>query len=299
MGDIGTSWLAPPDGSTYLVGTIVNPLGNANASGTTGGTGLDLALVIDDSGSMGGTRMATAKAAATALVNGLPTDTSSVAIAGFDSAAHHGIALTPVSTGSSAIISAINGLVAGGGTNIGAGITLGGIDIVAGHTTGRSKVMVVLSDGQGTYNSEALTYYNNHGIVTHTVGIEGHNAAQMQTIATHGHGTYTSGSVASLISLFNGTGGSLVGLDHVDVQLPNGTWLNNYATDGLGNFTLPNWTMVAGANVFTVNAYGSDSSSATAELTLYGNVVPVPSAVLLGAMGLGMVGWMKRRKKEA
>ena len=29
------------------------------------------------------------------------------------------------------------------------------------------------------------------------------------------------------------------------------------------------------------------------------NTVPVPGAVLLGAMGLGMVGWMKRRKKEA
>ena len=27
--------------------------------------------------------------------------------------------------------------------------------------------------------------------------------------------------------------------------------------------------------------------------------IPVPGAVLLGAMGLGMVGWMKRRKKEA
>ena len=28
-------------------------------------------------------------------------------------------------------------------------------------------------------------------------------------------------------------------------------------------------------------------------------IVPVPGAVLLGAMGLGMVGWMKRRKQEA
>ena len=30
-----------------------------------------------------------------------------------------------------------------------------------------------------------------------------------------------------------------------------------------------------------------------------GHQVPVPGAFLLGAMGLGMVGWMKRRKKEA
>lgn len=33
--------------------------------------------------------------------------------------------------------------------------------------------------------------------------------------------------------------------------------------------------------------------------TLGVQTVPVPGAVLLGAMGLGMVGWMKRRKKEA
>ena len=131
------------------------------------------------------------------------------------------------------------------------------------------------------------------------MGIPNHNAAQMQTIASQGHGTYTNTSVAGLIGLFSGTAGNLVGLDRIDVQLPDGSWLNDWGTDGLGNFTLPNWTMQLGPNVFTVNAYGTDGTFATADLTLHGTVVPVPGAFLLGSLGLAFSGWKLRRRKEA
>ena len=42
---------------------------------------------------------------------------------------------------------------------------------------------------------------------------------------------------------------------------------------------------------------GDDNITYTGSASV--EVVPVPGAVLLGAMGLGMVGWMKRRKTEA
>ena len=86
------SWTSPADGSSYPVGTSVSPTGTASGIGLTG-TGLDLALVLDSSSSMGsyvsvgGTSQSRAqwqKDAAIALVNNLPDSMTSVAIVEFD-----------------------------------------------------------------------------------------------------------------------------------------------------------------------------------------------------------------------
>ena len=74
MADTSVSWISPIDGSSFSAGTIVNPIGQAGTSGITGGTGLDLALVLDSSGSMGsGGRQEAQADAAHALVNALPS----------------------------------------------------------------------------------------------------------------------------------------------------------------------------------------------------------------------------------
>lgn len=53
MADVSVVWTAPANGTVYPVGTLVNPVGAATATGSIGGTGgLDLALVLDSSGSM-------------------------------------------------------------------------------------------------------------------------------------------------------------------------------------------------------------------------------------------------------
>ena len=51
--------------------------------------------------------------------------------------------------------------------------------------------------------------------------------------------------------------------------------------------------------VGVMNLWKNSDGAAPAQSYVYPAHVPVPGAFLLGAMGLGMVGWMKRRKKEA
>nr|WP_319493208.1 VWA domain-containing protein [uncultured Desulfobacter sp.] len=310
MAATSVSWLTPADGSTYTTGTVLGAsqvdgaiTGIAGADGTIGGAGLDLALVIDESGSMGGSGITYARQAAIALVNSLPADTTSVAVIGFDSYSHTYRQLTALNPDKQTVINAINSIGTGGGTNIGAGVSAGASALVNGHTTGRAMMQVVLSDGVGTYYNEAATAYNSDGIITHTVGIPGHNAAQMAQVATDGHGIYTNVSdLTQLEGLFNGTGGNLVGVDHVDIQLADGTWIYNISIDGLGNFTLPDQVIALGANTFTAYVTGTDGTTSSAILTLNGTdgggaQAPEPTTMLL--FGLGLLGFtgVTRRKK--
>ncbi|MCP3872397.1 MAG: VWA domain-containing protein [Desulfobacteraceae bacterium] len=298
-------WTSPANNSEYAVGTNVNPTGQASGVDIDG-DGLDLALVIDESGSMGGNRMAAAKTAAIALVDALPPNTTSVAVIGFDSTSHTYRLLTALNPNIDLVRDAINGIGTGGGTNIGAGISEATAVLTSGHTSNRQMMQVVLSDGMPGYPGHiaAAEAAAAAGIVVHTVGIPGHAPTVMQDIATAGNGIYTdAGDLDGLIALFDGTGGNLVGLDHVDILLADGTLISDIATDALGNFILPDQLIALGANVFTATAYGTDGTSASAQLTLTGTgdaPVPEPATMLLmgiGLIGVGIIG-RRRAKKQ-
>lgn len=307
------SWTSPANGSSYPVGTSVTPTGTASGIGLTG-KGLDLALVLDSSGSMSWnqtvgsitkTRAQWQKDAAIALVNNLPDSMTSVAIIEFDYNANLVTGLTPLLTGKAAITAAINSVDASGGTYIGKGIQVATTELTgARHTAGRSQQMVVFSDGStsGIPANDATAALTAGIDAVHSVALPGARISTMQSIATAGNGTFINASsttgIQDLINLFSGYGGNLVGVDRVDITMPDGSFLGSIALDAFGNFITPAWLMALGENRFIATAYGSDGTSATATLTLNGTMVAnVPEPGILGLLGLGLVGLLATRRR--
>jgi len=263
---------------------------------------------------MAGSREEAQEAAALALVAGLPSATSSVAIVRFSHTPSLALPLTPVDGDLSAIHAAIVGTGASGRTNIGKGISAATSTLTGTrHTPGRTRMMVVISDGEtssGSSSGDLADAAVLLGVDTiHAIGVPGHRVETMRGIVdgaddvfgtADDHGISMSGSLAALEALFNGTGGNLVGLDSIDVILPDGNMLTDYPTDGLGNFELPEWVMLPGANTFDVVAYGTDGTKASAFLTLYGTSNGVPdggTTALLFGSALGLLSLLKRKPR--
>lgn len=307
------SWLSPADGSSAPVGTNVAPTGIASGVGSSG-DGLDLVLVLDSSGSMaltsaGQTRQQWQRDAAIALVNSLPAATTSVSIVEFDTNANVVTGLTSLTPASNItdIINAINGVDRSGGTNIASGIVAATSELTgANATTGRSKQVVVISDGDptaGNQNQAAIDAIAAGVNNIHSVAIPGANVSAMEAIATNGNGVFSDFSnaadLANIVDVFNGTSGNLVGLDRVEVTLPDGTVIT-VPTDGLGNFNLADYALELGDNVFSATAFATDGTQATADLTVIGTAVttpvPLPAAAWMLLAAIAGLGAMARRK---
>ncbi len=316
------SWVNPADGSTFPCGTEITPTGQASSAGVIGGSGLDLALVIDTSGSMGSinngkSRIQWAQEAAVALINSLPAATTAVTIITFDDDSQVYRQLTqliPLSN-VTALNSAVNALTAPGpATGIGLGINSATGELVGSrHTVGRSQQMVVLSDGFNNTGPDPVSSAANAigaGVdAIHTVGVPGHDPALMKNIADgpdnavatgDDYGVYTPVSdLTTLEGIFNGTTGNLVGLDHVDVTMPNGTTVT-VPTDGLGNFSAPGPVALAdGPQTWVAKAYGKDGTFAVANLTVNGDCSTVPDATsTLPLLSLGLLGLLGMAAKR-
>lgn len=144
---------------------------------TSGGTATGqtaTSIVIDESGSMGGSNIQNAKQAGIDYIAAVG-DSDYIGVARFDSRASEAHPMVLVSGNQSSLEGKINGLNAGGTTNIGGGLDVGFrlLDDASGNV---SKAAILLSDGQhntGQNPRQVAQKYQNADIPVYTIALGG------------------------------------------------------------------------------------------------------------------------------
>lgn len=180
----------------YLVAEVRAP---AELRGDAGeGPCVNLALVLDNSGSMRGERLAATKRAAQGIVDALTARDRLSVVSFCSSPTVHLDAVPMDGRGRSRATEAIRDLSAADTTNLSAGWMEGALCVAREmeRTAGCQNRVVLLSDGnanQGICDPEELGYHagqlRERGLYTSTVGIgEGYATAQLRALAEHGGG---------------------------------------------------------------------------------------------------------------
>jgi uncharacterized protein YegL len=237
---------------------------------------VDIMLVLDRSGSMGGTPLNDLKAAANKLVDlieatnaALPpsvTEFSRVGVVSFANAASLDQALT---TDLSDVRSAIDGLAAGGLTAIGDGINLAQGQL-AGSLLARPKIMVVVTDGQNNAGANPVTAATNAkaaGTAIYAIGFGGVNATQLEAIASVPASQYLfiSPDSSALDAAFAALGAAIIqpagtGITVVDTVNPNFVVSNAVASKG-------NVAVAGNVLTWTIDELGTENATLTYDVT--------------------------------
>jgi Ca-activated chloride channel family protein len=158
---------------------------------------VNLAVVIDRSGSMSGFKLNQAKQAARQLVSQLnATDRLAIVHYGSDVKSLDGALATPENK--ERMLAFIDGIWDDGGTNIGSGLTVGRDLLLAGRADFNVNRIVLISDGQpteGVVEFESLTAIvreiRSLGVSVSSVGVgDDYNERLMEAFAEVGAGAY-------------------------------------------------------------------------------------------------------------
>jgi hypothetical protein len=160
---------------------------------------LDLAFVIDSSGSMGTNdpnreRVQVAKNFVQRL-----SDDDRAAVIDFDSGA---VVRSPLTSDKTALESALDGIDAVGGTNLTAGIATG-LQVLGDPRAGERvlRTIIMLTDGEGAYDAALTQQAKDRGIVIHTVGLgPSVSAGLLSSIANGTGGKYYAAADAEQLS---------------------------------------------------------------------------------------------------
>ena len=163
---------------------------------------LEVALVSDVSGSMGGAPLSNLKTAATNFVDNLSSPDEAAAIS-FSSSASTDQELT---TNYQDVKNAINNYSASGGTSIAAGINEGADELLNGTnaTPTASKVMILLSDGNSDSSSAiaAADAAKNAGIRIFTIALGSANTSLLQSLASSPDDAFVAPDPADLDTVY-------------------------------------------------------------------------------------------------
>jgi len=149
---------------------------------------IDVAFVLDSSGSMlsndpAGFRRTAAKIFVDAL-----HEQDRGTVVDFDSVAR---LLQPLTSDKPLLKAAIDRIDSSGGTNIGAGVSVGLAELARGDVPERAQLMILLTDGVGSYNHALTTQAAAAGVTIYTIGLgSGISASLLEAIATGTGGTF-------------------------------------------------------------------------------------------------------------
>jgi Ca-activated chloride channel family protein len=229
-------------------------------------TPLAISLVIDRSGSMGGSKLEEAKCCALDLLNRLH-DEDRISLVVYDTLIDVLLEIMPVRLAKTIMPLRLSGLEARGGTDLHAGWLKGAETLAPNAGNGVLSRVILLSDGQANHGlveiapiCEQVRELAGAGVTTTTVGIGmGFNEELMTSIANAGQGNSWYGQrVEDLAESFDAEMGFLSNLVLQDVRVKLETPLlprmgqikvrNDYAKNSRGQYCLP--SLAAGTEVW-------------------------------------------------